>query len=344
MTRARQLGIRCDGEPGPHNAITDVPGVEVGYCTLVHGEGPLVVGQGPVRTGVTAILPRGRHGDLEAVFGGSFSLNGCGEMTGMAWLEESGHLEGPVLLTNTASVGAAHQASIEWQLRQGYPQEFSLPVVAETYDGWLNDINGFHVRREHIFQALDTAASGPLAEGNVGGGTGMICFEFKGGTGTASRQTALGTVGVLVQANFGRRHQLLIHGLPVGQTLRQGLPVYAKAAPESGSIIVVVATDAPLLPHACKRLARRAAMGLARTGSIAGNSSGDLMLAFSTANRVSDTTVRTVPIADMNDLFTATIQATEEAILNALVAAESMVGRDGHQVARLPHADLQRLL
>lgn len=347
--RARDLGVPFDGTPGPLNAITDVAGIEVGHSTLIAGAGPLVVGTGPVRTGVTALFPRGRS-DAAPVFGGWFSLNGNGEMTGTAWLDESGVLEGPVMLTNTHSVGVVRDAVIQWQVKQGRATGrawWSLPVVAETWDGWLNDINGFHVRAEHAFAALDAARGGPVAEGGVGGGTGMICHEFKGGIGTASRRTAAGhTVGVLVQANYGLRGQLRIAGVPVGREITEGA---FRPPAETGSIIIVVATDAPLLPHQLKRLARRASLGLARNGSISGNGSGDLFLAFSTANTVpaergQPGTVLALANDDSDPLFAAVVQATEEAIVNALVAGETMAGRDGHTVLGLPHDRLREVL
>jgi len=347
--RARALGIPFEfGTPGRLDAITDVPGVEVGHVTLIEGD--------RVRTGVTAVLPRGRgKAGLDQCFAGAFSLNGNGEMTGIAWLEESGLLEGPVLITNTNSVGVVRDAVIDyarkhWPSAEGWADAFwSLPVVAETWDGHLNDIYGMHVRSEHAFQAIDGARSGAVAEGNVGGGTGMICYEFKGGIGTASRVLTAAdggyTLGVLVQSNFGRRHQLLVAGVPVGRELRDDL-VYtrggASEAAENGSIIIVVATDAPLLPNQLKRLARRAALGLARTGSVAGNGSGDLFVAFSTANpRAGDAkgtvALTMLPNDRMGALFEATVGATEEAILNALVAARTMTGIDGHRVVALPH-------
>src|SRR5215471_5762255 len=348
--RARDLGVPIDGTPGPLNAITDVKGVEVGHTTLISGEGKLQVGVGPVRTGVTAIHPRGKSSN-DPVFAGWFSLNGNGEMTGTTWIEESGFLEGPVMITNTSSVGVVRDAVIAWQSRQFSKtmQPWGLPVVAETWDGWLNDIGGFHVKQEHAFEALDNAKSGSVAEGNVGGGVGMICFEFKGGIGTASRK--LGerqgdyTVGALVQSNFGVRNQLTISGVPVGKELSEG----AFRQRENGSIIIVVATDAPLLPHQLKRLARRAAMGLARTGSVAGNGSGDIFIAFSIANPNVAQARSPVPLAmlpndQMNPLFEATAQAVEEAIINALVAAETMVGRDDHKVLALPHDGLREVL
>lgn len=349
--RARALGVPFEGTPGPLDALTDVPGVEVGHTTLIEGDpGPLVVGQGPVRTGVTAILPRGKTGSLDdPVFAGVFSLNGNGEMTGTAWVEESGFLEGPVVLTNTHSVGVARDSVIAWRVAHGPPDAsgyfWSLPVVAETWDGWLNDANGFHVKPEHVFHTLDAAAGGPVAEGNVGGGTGNVCYEFKAGIGTASRQTGGWTVGALVQANCGLRGQLTVAGVPVGRELPEG----ARRREEYGSIIIVVGTDAPLLPHQLKRLARRAAMGLARTGSVSGNGSGDLILAFSTANphageAEGTRNVQMLPNEAMNKLFTATVQAVEEAIVNALVAGATMEGRDGHRVESLPHERLREIL
>ncbi len=348
--RARDLGVPFDGTPGALNALTDVRGVEVGHTTLISGSGKLEVGKGPVRTGVTAIHPRGKASN-DPVFAGWFSLNGNGEMTGTTWIEESGFLEGPVLITNTSSVGVVRDAVLAWQLRQfgKTMQPWGLPVVAETYDGWLNDISGFHVKPQHVFDALDNAKPGPVAEGNVGGGTGMICFEFKGGIGTASRKLTERqgdyTVGALVQSNFGLRHQLTIAGAPVGKELSEG----SFRPRENGSIIIVVATDAPLLPHQLKRLARRAAMGLARTGSTAGNGSGDIFIAFSTANAKAAESqgvaqLAMLPNDRMNPLFEATVQSVEEAIINALVAAETMTGRDDHQVVALPHDRLREVL
>lgn len=348
--RARDLGVPFQGTPGPLNAITDVEGVLVGHTTLISGEGKLRVGIGPVRTGVTAILPRGRSLS-DPVFAGWFSLNGNGEMTGTTWVEESGFLEGPIMLTNTHSVGVVRDAVIRWRVAQGGADAtgywWSLPVVAETWDGELNDINGFHVKDSHVFSALDHAAGGPVAEGNVGGGTGMICHGFKGGIGTSSRKLdgSPWTVGVLVQANYGRREQLRIAGVPVGLQL----PVESKTKSENGSIIIVVATDAPLLPHQLKRLARRAALGLARVGSTAGNGSGDIFIAFSTANPGAAKTeglvdLRMLPNDQLDALFDAVADATEEAIVNALVAAETMVGRDGNKAVALPHDRLREIL
>jgi len=357
--RARDLGVPFEGTPGPLNAITDVKGVEVGHTTLISGSGKLVVGRGPVRTGVTAILPRGKESS-QPVFAGWFSLNGNGEMTGTTWVEESGFLEGPVMLTNTHSVGVVRDAVVAWRVEHGRPEGseywWSLPVVAETYDGYLNDVNGFHVRQEDAFHALATAGSGPVREGNVGGGTGMICYEFKGGIGTASRRVdeKLGgyTVGILVQCNCGGREQLRIGGVPVGREIA-GNKVWSQVQgagyDDTGSIIIIVATDAPLLPHQLKRLARRASLGLARTGSTSGNGSGDIFIAFSTANPEAArpagiAQVKMVPNDEMNPLFSATVEATEEAIVNALVAAETMTGIDNHTVEAIPHERLREAL
>ena len=351
--RARDLGIPFEGVPGRLNAITDVAGVEVGHTTLISGEGKLLVGKGPVRTGVTAVLPRGRD-STEQVFAGWFTLNGNGEMTGTTWVEESGFLEGPVMITNTHSVGVVRDAVIAWQMRrQGKTfQPWSLPVVAETWDGFLNDINGFHVKPEHVFQALEGARSGAVAEGNVGGGTGMVAHQFKGGAGTASRRLDPGggayTVGVLVQANYGARSGLTIAGVPVGREIADLMPKEG-APPDTGSIIVVIATDAPLLPHQLKRLARRAALGIARNGGIGGNSSGDIFIAFSTANpgaskNEGTVNLRMLPNDHINPLFAATVQATEEAIINAMVAAETMTGVNGNTVYAIPHDRLREAM
>ena len=359
-SRARDLGVPLDGTPGALNAITDVAGVEVGMTTLISGNGPLQVGSGPVRTGVTAILPRGKASH-EQVFAGWFSLNGNGEMTGTTWIEEAGFLEGPVLITNTHSVGVVRDASIKWSRDRGRTgQEWSLPVVAETWDGFLNDINGFHVKPEHVFAALDAAAPGRVAEGSVGGGTGMICYGFKCGSGTASRKIdpRFGgyTVGVFVQANHGTRSLLRIAGAPVGQEIPQSAsardenPASARdALGEAGSIIIVVATDAPLLPHQLKRLARRASLGLARTGSVSSNGSGDIFIAFSTANAGAAEARETAQVSMLSNarigaVFEATVQATEEAIVNALVAGETMTGIDGHRVESLSHDRLREIL
>jgi D-aminopeptidase len=358
--RARDLGVPFHGTPGPLNAITDVSGVEVGHVTLVSGNGELKIGSGPVRTGVTAILPRGKSNPTDPVFAGWFAQNGNGEMTGTTWIDESGELWGPVMITNTHSVGVVRDAVIAWSVehyKAKLDDWWSLPVVAETWDGWLNDINGFHVKQDHAFAALDGAKGGPVAEGNVGGGTGMICYELKGGIGTASRRVADAsgeyTVGVLVQANFGRRHQLQIAGVPVGQEITDNLAYAARSRGElssdTGSIIVVVAVDAPLLPHQLKRVARRASMGIARTGGVASNSSGDIFVAFSTANAGSGgkegvPNVRMLPNDRTTEIFEATVDATEEAIVNALVAAETMTGANNRRVIALPHDRLVELL
>ena len=354
--RARALGIPFDGTPGALNAITDVAGVTVGYTTLISGEGKLERGKGPVRTGVTAILPRGHDSFDDPVYAGVFSLNGNGEMTGTAWIEEGGFLEGPVMITNTHSVGTVRDAVIHWRVTKGSadPTGFfwSLPVVAETYDGYLNDINGFHVKPEHAAEALESAQGGPIAEGSVGGGTGMVAYEFKAGSGTASRvldKKAGGfTVGVFVQANCGRRPQFTVAGVPVGKAIPEGA-VFGKK--DDGSIIIVVATDAPLLPHQLERVARRASHGLARTGSTSGNGSGDLFIAFSTANPGVATpekpvhSVQTVPNDRLDPIFDATVQAVEEAIVNSIVAnQQDMIGQNGHKIIALPHDKLRALL
>jgi len=347
--RARAAGVPLEGVTGPRNAITDVAGVAVGHSTIISGDGKLVVGTGPVRTGVTAVLPRGKDwGD--PVFAAWFSLNGNGEMTGTTWVEESGFLEGPVMITNTHSVGVVRDAVVKRRIERTAPgQWWAMPVVAETYDGYLNDVNGLHVKPQNAFEALDTAASSAVPEGNVGGGTGMICFGFKGGIGTASRKlddkAGGNTLGVLVQCNCGGRTQLRVAGVPVGLELQN--PSIRKE--DRGSIIIVIATDAPLLPHQLKRLARRATMGLARDGSTSGNGSGDIFIAFSTANPVAaaETGVpqlAMLPNDRMNPLFDAVVQATEEAILNAMYAAETMVGRDDHKVEALPVDRVREIL
>src|SRR5438132_9202487 len=359
--RARDLGVPFDGSPGPLNAITDVAGVTVGHSTIIQGQGKIVVGQGPIRTGVTALLPRGAsNGD--PVFGGWFTLNGNGEMTGTTWLEESGFLAGPVMITNTHSVGVVRDAVIEWLVRKGVAFDRSLPIVAETYDGALNDINGFHVTKENAFAALDSARGGPVAEGNVGGGTGMICHRFKGGIGTASRRLEPRdggfTVGVLVQCNYGARAPLAIAGVPVGKEIPDLLPCREPCGGgqrdpgpggDAGSIIIIVATDAPLLPHQLKRIAKRAALGVGKMGGVGGNSSGDIFIAFSTANprAAVDTGLATtiqLPNERINPLFEATVQATEESIINALLAADTMTGADDLRVTALPHDRLREIL
>jgi D-aminopeptidase len=375
--RARDLGVRIGlGRPGPHNAITDVPGVRVGHVTLVAGDGPLRVGHGPVRTGVTVVVPRDPEDWREPVFAGCHRLNGNGELTGLEWIRESGQLTGPVAITNTHSVGVVRDALVAASVSSTDERDlwWSLPVVGETYDGRLNDINGFHVQPEHLHEALAAAASGPVPEGNVGGGTGMICHEFKGGIGTASRvlDDARGdfTVGVLVQANHGKREWLRIDGVPVGREIGvDEVPsAYRDTAsgaeegdscssgtppPGSGSIIVVVATDAPLLPHQCERIAQRAGLGIARAGGTGGHTSGDIFIAFATGNRlpvdeaVPEPLVREVrAVGDVviDALFDATIEATEEAIINALVAATTMTGRDGITAHALPHDRLREVM
>jgi len=377
--RARDLGVPFDGTPGAHNAITDVPGVEVGFTTLISGDGsgPLVVGQGPVRTGVTAVLPRGKN-SKDPVFAGFFSQNGNGEMTGSEWLQEGGFLEGPVMITNTHSVGVVRDAVIAWEVKHQAGQEphgiasypWSLPVVAETYDGGMNDVDGFHVHPEDAFHALDVAASGAVAEGNVGGGTGMRCFGFKGGTGTASRVVSAAqggyVVGVLVQCNTGSRSQLRIAGVPVGQlvTVAQGPVGHGfPTDPERdvGSIIIVVATNAPLVSAQLDRLCKRATLGLGRVGGTSGDGSGDIFMSFSTANPLADdigldegatannpsSRVAHIDMLHndaMDPLFLATIQATEEAIVNALVGAQTMTGHSGHTLQALPHDQLRALM
>jgi L-aminopeptidase/D-esterase-like protein len=350
--RARGLGLPLGGQPGTCNAITDVAGVEVGYVTLISGEGPLRPGHGPVRTGVTAILPRGRRQAHVPCAAGSYTLNGNGEMTGLVWIEEAGELQTPITITNTHSCGVTRDATIRWMVERGLGtgQDWGLPVAAETYDGDLNDINGFHVTAEHCFAALDAAAGGVMALGNVGGGTGMITYDFKGGTGSASREVMIGgesyTLGILVQSNFGRRPDLTILGVPVGRHLA-GDQLRGK---EQGSIIAIVATDAPLQPHQLKRLARRVPLGLARTGTVGGNSSGDIFLAFSTANEkaFSSTSLRRsadyLGFGAMDSLFQAVVEVTEEAVIDAMVTGETMTGRDGNRSVALPHGPLLDLM
>ncbi len=358
--RLRDLGVTIGRMPtGTHNAITDVAGVRVGHATIVSGDGPLHVGEGPVRTGVTVILPHEGDIGVEPLFAGSHVLNGNGEMTGLLWIKESGMLTSPIAITNTHSVGVVRDALIAYEAqRLRRPELFwSLPVVAETYDGWLNDINGMHVKTEHVWAALDAAADGPVAEGCVGGGTGMICHEFKGGIGTSSRVVSGAdggsTVGVLVQANYGARHLLRIDGVPVGELIpcsqvpgfREERARIAQREPGDGSIIIVVATDAPLLPHQCERLAQRATIGLARVGGIGANSSGDIFLAFATGNRglpgaedaaAEIATCRMIANDRMTPLFEACAEATEEAILNALCMATTTAGIDGRTMHALP--------
>ncbi|MCB4768330.1 P1 family peptidase [Ancylobacter sp. Lp-2] len=354
--RARHYGIPFEGVPGPHNAITDVPGVAVGYTTLIEGEGPLAVGQGPVRTGVTAILPRPRDQLAAPVFAGLFSANGNGEMSGAHIIEEIGAFNFPITITNTHSCGVTRDATLGWMNARApsvMEDAWGLPVAAETYDGFLNDINGFHVKPEHVFAAIDGAVEGPIEEGSVGGGTGMIVFNFKGGSGTASRRVEWAgetfTVGAFVQANFGQRRNLMIRGRRVGAELAEPAMIERTPRMEKGSIIAVIATDAPFLPHQLKRLARRVPLGVAWTGGLGYHSSGDIFLAFSTANAEAATGARGrrlaaefVPEADIDRFFDALVHSVEEAILNAMVANDDMTGRDGNFVPALPKDWLKR--
>ncbi|MCI0398038.1 MAG: P1 family peptidase [Chloroflexi bacterium] len=347
--RIRELGITIGVMPtGPYNAITDVRGVRVGHTTLIYDE-PRVA-----RTGVTVVVPRDKDG--WQCFAGYHSFNGCGEMTGMAWVEESGLLTSPIILTNTHQVGLARDALVKYALARYGRNTFYLPVATETWDGWLNDADAFHVTEEHVFAALDAAASGPVAEGNVGGGTGMICHDFKGGIGTASRVAATPagsyTVGVLVQANYGysARHLLRVDGVPVGREIGPDkVPTPFGQPPAGSSIIVILATDAPLLPVQCRRLAQRATVGLARNGCIGHNTSGDLFLAFATGNPLpawpdEPLAVQMLPHQHLNPLFEAAAEAAEEAVLNALTMAETMTGREGRTVHALPLDELQRVM
>ncbi len=349
--RARDIGIPFDGTVGKFNAITDVKGVEVGFSTIISGDGKNIRGKGPVRTGVTAIFPRGKNNN--PVYANWYTLNGNGEMTGTTWVTESGFLEGPIMITNTNSVGTVRDAVLKWYVKNKWYQEdfwYTYPVVAETYDGFLNDIYGFHVKEEHAYEALDSAKTGFIKEGNVGGGTGMMCLGFKGGTGSSSRivkiRDSVYTVGVLVQSNFGGKRNFSIAGVPVGRELRDTLNYEFKAPPSyqpgDGSIIVIVATDAPLLPHQLKRIAARVPIGIGNVGGRGENGSGDIFLAFSTANknafqRTEFTKVDELPNDMINALFEATVQATEEAIINAMVAAETMTGINGNKAFALPH-------
>jgi len=369
--RARALGIPFEGTPGVHNAITDVPGVEVGQVTRISGEGRLKIGSGPVRTGVTVVLPRGRK-SITPVYGGFFNLNGNGEMTGQSYLQDFGIVIGPIGISNTNAIGQVYAGIMQWS-QKGFGTA-ATPVVAETSDDWLNDMGGFHIEPADAVEAIDAAKPGPVAEGNVGGGTGMVCFGFKGGTGTASRQVSIPnkhyTVGVLVQCNTGDRTTLRVAGAPVGQHMsKRWLPCYVaelspndkqpkcnakgtagKPPPDEGSIIIVVATDAPLIPTQLNRMARRAALGLGRLGSYSGNGSGDLVVSFSTAVVANDpdkghpAQIDPVPNPDLDPLFKAVVEASEEAIVNALVAAQTMTGADGYRFYALPHAELQAIL
>jgi L-aminopeptidase/D-esterase-like protein len=356
--KARELGIPFEGETGKYNAITDVEGVEVGHCTLIEGEGKLIIGKGPIRTGVSAIFPCGKKS--ERVYAAIYSYNGNGEMTGSHWVNEAGQLKGPVCLTNTHSVGVVRDAIIQWRIQNNFystPVFWGLPVVAETYDGILNDINGFHIKKEHVFSALDEAQGGPVKEGSAGGGTGMICHGFKGGVGTSSRKVEDFTIGVYVQANYGRREDLTITGVPVGKELTNYKPkdslTREKKIPsleENGSIIAIIATDSPLLPYQLKRLAKRVPAGLARVGGYGGHTSGDIFLAFSTANLISESsqhhinTIQSLSDKQLTPFFKAVAEATEEAIVNALVNAETMRGINDKIVYALPHGELQSIL
>ncbi len=354
--RARDLGVPFFGKTGELNSITDVKGVEVGYATIISGEGVNVIGKGPVRTGVTAIFPRGKAEKFSPVFSNWYSLNGNGEMTGTTWITESGFLETPILITNTNSVGVVRDAVLKWYVNtdwyKGEDWWYTYPVVAETYDGFLNDIYGFHVKEKHVLEAIENSSTGKIQEGNVGGGTGMMCLGFKGGTGTASRQFKIAdstyTLGVLVQANFGAKFNLTIAGVPVGLELRDTLNYEMKKPPKSnrkegdGSIIVVVATDAPLLPHQLKRIAQRVPLGIGNVGGRGSNGSGDIFIAFSTANenafnRKEIIQVESLPNDQMNWFFQSTVQAVEEAIINAMIAAEDMEGINGNKAYAIPH-------
>ena len=350
--RGRELGLPFPGTPGRWNAITDVAGVEVGQVTLISGEGPLRVGRGPVRTGVTAILPRGKAKAHVPCAAGYYSLNGNGEMTGVVWIEESGELQTPITITNTHSCGVTRDATIRWLVGRGVGtgQDWGLPVAAETYDGDLNDINGFHVTAERTVAALDSAGPGPVAMGSVGGGTGMRTYDFKSGNGSASRVVEIAgqryTLGVFVQSNFGRREDFTVLGVPVGRHLLEG----KLRGKEQGSVIAIVATDAPLLAHQLKRIARRVPLGLARTGTVGNNSSGDIFLAFSTANeeafsaRGGLTHMAALGNGDIDQLFMATVEATEEAVIDAMLMAETMTGRDGNTAVALPAQELLGLM
>lgn len=355
-SRARDLGVPFVGTTGEFNAITDVKGVEVGYSTIISGKGENIIGKGPIRTGVTAIFPRGKAKKFSPVYANWYSLNGNGEMTGTTWVTESGFLETPIMLTNTNSVGVVRDAVLKWYVDtnwyNGEDWWYTYPVVAETYDGFLNDIYGFHVKEENVLEAINNASNGKIAEGNVGGGTGMMCLGFKGGTGTASRivqiKDSTYTVGVLVQANFGRKKSLIIAGVPVGMELIDTLNNELRLPPKSyrkegdGSIIVVVATDAPLLPHQLKRIANRVTLGIGKTGGYGTNGSGDIFIAFSTSNqdafqREDFTKVDVLPNDLIDPLLEATVQSVEEAIINAMIAAETMEGINGNKSYALPH-------
>lgn len=357
--RARDLGLPFPGQTGLNNAITDVPGVEVGYSTIIEGDGPLIVGKGPVRTGVTAILPRGKKTKMSPVWAGQYSLNGNGEMTGTHWIKDGGYFTSPIIITNTHSVGIAHHSTVKWMINQ-YSEEFekehlwAMPVVAETYDGMLNDINGLHVTEQHVFEALNSAHSGPIEEGNVGGGTGMICYEFKGGTGTSSRVVRISDktyhIGGLVQANHGIREWLTILGVPVGKHIPKD---NQKTVKERGSIIVIIGTDIPMMPHQLEKVAKRAAIGIGRNGTPGGNNSGDIFLAFSVANEmgIHQTAPNELTLSFINDevfdeIYQATVQVVEEAVVNALLAAESMstVKPYGEEIEAINHDQLRAVM
>jgi len=352
MKRGRDLGLPFPGSTGLLNTITDVGGIEVGAVTLISGEGPLVMGQGPVRTGVTAILPRGRTKAAIPCAAGYYALNGNGEMTGVVWIEESGELQTPITITNTHSCGVTRDATIRWLVARGAGtgQDWGLPVAAETYDGELNDINGFHVTAEHTMAALDGARGGAVELGSVGGGTGMICYDFKGGNGSASRVVSIAgqsyTLGAFLQTNFGAREQLTILGVPIGWHITRD----KLRGKDQGSVIAIVATDAPLLPHQLKRIARRVPMGLARTGTVGNNGSGDIFLAFSTANETAFAAGRQprdmefLPNASLDPLFNATVEAVEEAVIDSMLANQTMVGRDGNRSIALPHDEVIALM
>ncbi|QSQ16343.1 DmpA family aminopeptidase [Myxococcus landrumensis] len=377
--RARTLGITFGGQSGPHDAITDVPGVEVGHTTLISGEGRVERGKGPVRTGVTAVLPRGKDGVAQPVFAATYALNGNGEMTGTHWIQEGGQLFGPVMITNTNDIGAVREAVISWAADRDLAWDLGLPVVAETWDGMLHDIYGFHVKPPHARQALDSAKAGPVVEGSVGGGTGMVCHGFKGGIGTASRKLPESeggyTLGVLVQCNYGSRRLFSVEGVPVGEELKDQMPCYVgtkkpdspmmewvpacstakNAAPPAnpfegaGSIIIVVATDAPLLPHQLQRVVRRVPLAIAKMGGLGENYSGDIFLAFSTQPIPSPTSAKVASVSSLqseylNPLFEATVQATQEAILNAMLASDTMTGADSIRVFGLPHDGLVKAM
>jgi L-aminopeptidase/D-esterase-like protein len=353
--KARDLGIPFDGKPGLHNAITDVAGVEVGYKTLISNTGKLVRGKGPIRTGVTVILPKGKTDKTYPA--GWFVLNGDGEMTGLPYIEDYGIGSGPIGITNTNSVGVVRDAIGEWCFTKFSKSDFvdfsfGLPVVGETWDGVLNDINGFHVKKEHVWDALNTASGGSISEGNVGGGTGMVCYEFKGGSGTSSRIFTIDsvqyTLGVFVQANFGRRSDMMIRGVSVGRKIDDLEPIVNEQKRKDGSIIVVIATDAPLLPGQLKLVAKRATHGVARTGTFSHNSSGEIFLALSTAgpaynDKYSQESWKVLPKWKLDPIFESTVEATEEAILNALVAAKDMEGINGNTFFALPHARLKEI-